>query len=64
MCVYVNCVVFSLCWFVIGSCAVKMYFAVAVASLYEEVKLLDGHIVIRCISFPNVVVDHILPLML
>jgi hypothetical protein len=50
--------------FVIGRCAVKLYFAVAVASLREEVKLLEGHVAIRCTSFPNVVVDHILPLFL
>jgi hypothetical protein len=50
--------------FVIGRCAVKPYFAVTVASLYEEVKLLEGHVAIRCTSFPNAVVDHILSLLL
>jgi len=48
----------------IGHCDVKLYFAVTVASLYEEVKLLEGHVAIRCTSFPNVVVDHVLPLFL
>jgi len=49
---------------VVGHCAVKRYFAVTVASLYAEVKLLEGHVAVRCASFPNVVVDHILPLFL
>jgi len=49
---------------VIGHCAVKLYFAVTVASLYEEVKLLEGNVPIMCTSFRNVVVDHIFPLIL
>ena len=48
--------------FVIG--LVKLYFAVTVASLCKEVKLLEGHVAIRCTSFPNAVIDHILPLLL
>jgi hypothetical protein len=50
--------------FVVGRCAVELYFAVTVASVYEKVKLLEGPVAIRRNSFPNVVVDHILTLLL